>query len=141
VNVIYSSINYIKSRASSRVRFKIQQSEDKEIFAPINLHLFEWVIENVCKNAIDAIAGEGAIDIDIREEANLVIIDIADNGKGIPKSRFKTIFNPGYTSKKRGWGLGLSLSRRIINEYHKGNIFVKSSTLNKGTTFRIILRK
>lgn len=141
VHVVYDSVNYIKSRASSKVIFNIQQDQDREIYAPINLHLFEWVIENVCKNAIDAIGGEGKIDIDIREEENLVIIDISDDGKGIPKSKFKTIFNPGYTSKKRGWGLGLSLSKRIINEYHKGNIFVKSSALNKGTTFRIILRK
>jgi len=141
VRVVYDSVAYIKSRASRKVNYNIHQPVEREIYAPINLHLFEWVIENVCKNAIDAIGGEGNIDIDIREEENLVLIDIADNGKGIPKSRFKTIFNPGYTSKKRGWGLGLSLARRIINEYHKGNIFVKTSALNKGTTFRIILRK
>jgi signal transduction histidine kinase len=99
------------------------------------------VIENICKNAIDAIGGSGNIEIDIREEENLVLIDISDDGKGIPKSRFKTIFNPGYTSKKRGWGLGLSLSQRIVRDYHKGKIFVKNSVINKGTTFRIILRK
>ncbi len=141
VQVVYDSVAYIRSRASRKVNYNIQQHAEQEIYAPINLHLFEWVIENVCKNAIDAIGGEGNIDIDIREEENLVLIDIADNGKGIPKSRFKTIFNPGYTSKKRGWGLGLSLAKRIINEYHKGRIFVKSSVVNKGTTFRILLRK
>lgn len=141
VKVVYDSVAYIRSRASRKVNYNIQQQLEQEIYAPINLHLFEWVIENVCKNAIDAIGGEGNIDIDIQEEENLVLIDIADNGKGIPKSRFKTIFNPGYTSKKRGWGLGLSLAKRIINEYHKGRIFVKSSVINKGTTFRILLRK
>jgi signal transduction histidine kinase len=141
VRVIYDSVDYIKSRASRKVQYHIQQPLETEIYAPINLHLFEWVIENVCKNAIDAIAGDGRIDIDIQEEENLVLIDISDNGKGIPKSRFKTIFNPGYTSKKRGWGLGLSLSKRIIKDYHKGKIFVKSSIINKGSTFRIILRK
>jgi len=141
VRVIYDSVDYIRSRASKKVHYHIQQPVEKEIYVPINLHLFEWVIENVCKNAIDAIAGDGKIDIDIQEEENLVLIDIADNGKGIPKSRFKTIFNPGYTSKKRGWGLGLSLSKRIIKDYHKGRIFVKSSVINKGSTFRIILRK
>jgi signal transduction histidine kinase len=141
VRVIYDSVDYIRSRASKKVLFRIQQPPEMEIRAPVNLHLFEWVIENVCKNAIDAISGDGKIDIDIREEGNLVLIDIADNGRGIPKSRFTTIFNPGYTSKKRGWGLGLSLSKRIIKDYHKGKIFVKSSVINKGSTFRIILRK
>lgn len=141
VRVIYDSVDYIRSRASKKVHYQILQPVTQEIFVPINLHLFEWVIENLCKNAIDAIAGDGLIDIDIREEEKLVLIDISDNGKGIPKSRFKTIFNPGYTSKKRGWGLGLSLSKRIIKDYHNGKIFVKSSVINKGTTFRIILRK
>lgn len=141
VQVIYDSVNYIKSRASQKVNYKIIQPQEDKINAPVNLHLFEWVIENICKNAIDAIGGAGNIEIDIREEENLVLIDITDDGKGIPKSKFKTIFNPGYTSKKRGWGLGLSLSQRIVRDYHKGKIFVKNSNINKGTTFRIILRK
>lgn len=141
VEVVYDSVNYIRSRASSKVKYNIKKPRHEEIDVPINLHLFEWVIENVCKNAIDAVAGEGIIDLDIQEEESLVIIDISDNGKGIPKSKFKTIFNPGYTSKKRGWGLGLSLAKRIIKDYHKGKIFVKNSVINKGTTFRIILRK
>jgi signal transduction histidine kinase len=93
------------------------------------------------KNAVDAMTRQGIISIDIFEEEHEVIIDIADTGKGIPRNMFRTIFNPGYTSKQRGWGLGLSLSKRIINEYHKGKIFVKSSTLGKGTTFRIVLKK
>jgi len=141
VKVIYDSVNYIKSRASQKVNYKIIQSQEDIIIAPVNLHLFEWVIENICKNAIDAIGGDGNIEVDIREEENLVLIDITDDGKGIPKSKFKTIFNPGYTSKKRGWGLGLSLAQRIVRDYHSGKIFVKNSILNKGTTFRIILRK
>lgn len=141
VAVIYDSVNYIKSRASRKVKYNILKPREEEIIVPINLHLFEWVIENVCKNAIDAIGGEGNIEIDIQEEENIVLIDISDNGKGIPKSKFKTIFNPGYTSKRRGWGLGLSLAKRIIKDYHKGKIFVKNSVINKGTTFRIMLRK
>jgi anti-sigma regulatory factor (Ser/Thr protein kinase) len=141
VKVLYDAVDYIKSRSSRKVNYKILQPPDRKINAPINLHLFEWVIENVLKNAIDAIGGDGNIEIDVQEEESLVLIDITDDGKGIPKSRFKAIFNPGYTSKKRGWGLGLSLARRIVKDYHKGKIFVKQSAVNKGTTFRIMLRK
>jgi signal transduction histidine kinase len=108
---------------------------------PVNIHLFEWVIENLCKNAVDAMEGSGKVNIDISEDDLNVIIDVTDTGKGIQKSLQKTIFNPGYTSKQRGWGLGLTLSKRIINNYHSGKIFVKSSVINKGTTFRIILNK
>jgi signal transduction histidine kinase len=108
---------------------------------PINLHLFEWVIENITKNAVDAMGNVGHFTVNITEENDHVNIDLSDTGKGIPKSKFKSIFNPGYTSKKRGWGLGLSLAERIIQNYHKGRIFVKSSSLDKGTTFRIILKK
>lgn len=141
VEVIIDSVNYIKSRTSRKVNYTVKNEKNEKIIAPINLHLFEWVIENLCKNAVDAVEGNGNIDVEIVEENNLVLIDISDNGKGIPKSRFKSIFNPGYTSKKRGWGLGLSLSKRIINDYHNGKIFVKNSVLNKGSTFRILLRK
>jgi len=141
VKVIYNDISYLKTRSSKKVEFSINRREDETIYAPINLHLFDWVIENLCKNAIDAIGGEGKIKIDIFDDEKYVIIDITDNGKGIPKSEFKTIFNPGYTSKKRGWGLGLSLAKRIIKEYHKGRIFVKASIVGKGTTFRIMLKK
>ncbi|NOX47836.1 MAG: HAMP domain-containing histidine kinase [Chlorobi bacterium] len=141
VKVLYDSVSYLRSRASKKVKYHINLPPEGKITAPINLHLFEWVIENLCKNAIDAIGGEGNITIEIKEEDNLVVVDVTDNGKGIPKSKFKTVFNPGYTSKKRGWGLGLSLAKRIIKEYHKGKIFVKSSILDKGTTFRIILKK
>lgn len=140
VEIVTGALEYIRSRTSRKVNFELN-SKRSRIVAPVNRHLFEWVIENVCKNAVDAVGGEGRIDVTIEEENDLVLIDITDNGKGIPKSKFKTIFNPGYTSKKRGWGLGLSLARRIINDYHKGKIFVKNSQLNKGTTFRIMLRK
>jgi len=141
VNLIYDSISYIRSRTSQKVNFIITPVSSKEILVPLNIHLFEWVIENLCKNAVDAMEGSGEVHIDISEDEFNVIIDVTDSGKGIPKSRQKTIFNPGYTSKQRGWGLGLTLSRRIIKNYHSGKIFVKSSVLNKGTTFRIMLKK
>ena len=107
----------------------------KPIEIPVNPALFSWVIENLCKNAIDAMSGKGTITINIGEESRYVIIDITDTGKGIAIADQKTIFNPGYTSKKRGWGLGLTLAKRIISDYHKGRIFVKSSVPGKGTTF------
>lgn len=108
---------------------------------PVNVALFEWVIENILKNAIDAMNGEGNIEINISDHMQIVYIDITDTGKGIAKSKYKTVFQPGYTTKQRGWGLGLSLTKRIIEFYHKGKIFVKSSEINKGTTFRIALKK
>jgi signal transduction histidine kinase len=119
----------------------IRPDEDQSIIVPINLHLFEWVIENITKNAVDAMGNQGTFTIEISEEGEHVIIDLTDTGKGIPKSKYKSIFNPGYTSKKRGWGLGLSLAQRIIKNYHRGKIFVKSSAIDKGTTFRIVLNK
>jgi len=141
VKLIHETISYIRSRTTQKVRFVITPEIDIPIMVPLNVHLFEWVIENLCKNAVDAMEGKGEVQIEIVEDDDAVTIDIMDTGKGIPKSRFKTIFNPGYTSKQRGWGLGLTLSRRIIENYHSGKIFVRSSTLNKGTTFRIILKK
>jgi signal transduction histidine kinase len=107
----------------------------------MNIPLFEWVIENLLKNAIDAMGGAGKITIHITDQQQFVYMDITDTGKGVPKAAYHTIFKPGYTTKSRGWGLGLSLSKRIIEEYHNGQIFVKSSELNKGTTFRIVLKK
>ena len=139
--LIYNSIDYLKTRTSQNVHYYILTPRDVPIYAPINQQLFEWVIENLCRNAVDAMAGKGSITINITDENKTVSIDFTDTGKGIPKSKFKTIFNPGYTSKQRGWGLGLSLSERIITNYHSGKIFVKSSTIDKGTTFRIILKK
>ncbi|MDT8392812.1 MAG: HAMP domain-containing sensor histidine kinase [Bacteroidales bacterium] len=141
VDVVYSSTEYIKSRTSKKVEYNIRVPGNRPIIVPLNAHLFSWVIENLVKNAIDAMAGNGKISISVEEEKNHVVIDVSDTGKGIHKSHFKAIFNPGYTSKKRGWGLGLSLSKRIIRDYHKGKIFVKHSYPGRDTTFRIILKK
>lgn len=139
-NVLQHSIDYIRSRTSDRVSFDIH-SNNEAVLAPMNVPLFEWVTENILKNSIDAMSGEGKISVLITDQQQFVYIDITDTGKGIPKSSFKTIFKPGYTTKKRGWGLGLSLSKRIIEDYHDGQLFVKSSEANKGSTFRIVLKK
>jgi signal transduction histidine kinase len=141
VQVIDDMISYLRSRISAKVTLELRPSPPAEIVVPLNMHLFEWVIENLCKNAVDAMEGNGTVTIEITEDVNHIHIDVSDTGKGIPKSRFRTIFNPGFTSKQRGWGLGLTLSRRIIENYHSGKIFVKSSSINKGTTFRIVLKK
>jgi len=140
-HVMENSINYIKSRTSDKIVFGLHSNSNSSVFAPMNVPLFDWVIENILKNSIDAMNGEGKINIGITDQQQFVYIDIHDTGKGIPKSSFKTVFKPGYTTKSRGWGLGLSLSKRIIEEYHDGQIFVKSSEPNKGTTFRIVLKK
>lgn len=137
--ILQESINYLKSRTSDRVKFVLEKDEE-ELTAQMNVPLFEWVIENICKNAIDAMNGEGSITMRVTSSGDSVVIDITDTGKGISPSKLKTVFKPGYTTKKRGWGLGLSLAKRIIEDYHGGKIFVKSSELNKGTTFRIILQ-
>jgi two-component sensor histidine kinase len=139
--VLQNSINYIKTRTSSKVVFDLVNQQNYDVEAPLNVPLFEWVLENVFKNAIDAMSGQGKLSIKITDQHQFAYIDITDTGKGIPKSKYKTVFKPGYTSKSRGWGLGLSLSKRIVEEYHMGQIFVKSSDVNKGTTFRIVLRK
>ena len=141
VKIIHDSIEYLKPRSPKKVNYNIDIPKNLEIFIPVNKALFSWVIENICKNAIDAMEGEGTISLMIKEESKNLIIDIIDTGKGISITEQKAIFNPGYTSKKRGWGLGLSLSKRIIRDYHKGKIFVKSSALGKGSTFRIIMKK
>jgi two-component system, sporulation sensor kinase D len=141
VELIYKAIGYLKTRTSPKVEFEITPSINTHIIVPLNYQLFDWVIENLVKNAVDAMTGKGRLLISITDEEKLVFIDVSDTGKGLPKNMFKTIFNPGYTSKQRGWGLGLSLSQRIIRDYHSGKIFVKSSTPGKGTTFRIILKK
>jgi anti-sigma regulatory factor (Ser/Thr protein kinase) len=140
-DVIYNSVAYLKLRTSRKVIYNLNFDETSCVIVPLNRYLFEWVIENLCKNAIDAMSGSGCIDIDLSEDQRNVYIDISDTGKGIPKSQFKTIFNPGYSSKKVGWGLGLTLAERIIEQYHSGRIFVKSSTPGKGTMFRIQLKK
>jgi signal transduction histidine kinase len=139
-DVLTESVNYMKNRASSKIHFTIHKPES-DIYALMNVPLFDWVIENLIRNAIDAMEGPGSIDIEIDNRTNWVVIDISDSGKGIAKGLLKTVFEPGYTSKKRGWGLGLSLTKRIIEIYHKGKIFVKKSEANKGTTFRMLLKK
>ena len=141
VGLVYETISYIRVRTTQKVTFTIIPDILQVILVPLNVHLFEWVIENLCKNAVDAMEGSGNVNIEITENDDHVFIDVSDTGKGIPKSRFNTIFHPGFTSKQRGWGLGLTLSRRIVQNYHSGKIFVKSSTLSKGTTFRITLKK
>lgn len=138
VAVIKSSIAYLQKRTSSKVDY-ILKGGLESVNAKINVPLFEWVLENLCKNAVDAMSGEGKITFDVWQEEDLVHLEIADTGKGIPKSQFKSIFKPGFTSKKRGWGLGLTLVKRIVDEYHEGKIFVKESGPD-GTVFKIILK-
>ena len=140
LSLILNSVNYLKSRSSSKVLFVLPFSADDEINLPVNPALFEWVVENVCKNGIDAMEGNGEITIKVEEEDKYAVIDITDTGKGMPKSSWKKVFSPGYTTKKRGWGLGLSLAKRIIEEYHHGKIFVKSSEPGKGTCIRIMMK-
>lgn len=141
ISLVQNSVDYLKSRSSNKVLFVLTFSSDDEILAPVNPALFEWVIENVCKNAIDAIEGSGEVTVRVTEDEKYAVIDISDTGKGMSKTAYKKIFNPGYTTKKRGWGLGLSLSKRIIDEYHNGKIFVKSSEIGKGSCIRIMMRK
>jgi len=138
--IIYDTVAYLIPRTPRKIQYNILFPREKEIILPVNASLFSWVLENLCKNAIDAMEGKGNITIDMQEESKQVIVDVIDTGKGIPLTEQKPVFNPGYTSKKRGWGLGLSLVKRIIQEYHKGKVYVKNSS-SKGTTFRIILKK
>jgi hypothetical protein len=140
-NVMEEAVNYLKTRTSKNVIYSIKSHDGNQVVAQLNIALFAWVIENLCRNAVDAMDGNGAINVDIYDQTQYVYIDITDTGKGLPKSKYKTIFKPGFTTKQRGWGLGLSLSKRIIENYHAGEIFVKWSELNKGTTFRIVLNK
>lgn len=138
--VLLRVTDYIGRRSSEHVSIQVRQPE-RPIMVRMCSPLFEWVIENLCKNAIDAMNGEGNIAIHVAQTAERVYIDVEDTGKGIAKSHFQSVFSPGFTTKKRGWGLGLSLAKRIVESYHKGRIFVKHSELGKGTTFRIELRK
>jgi len=140
VNTTKQVFDYIASKSSKQISFFFKAKED-EIYANINGELFGWVIENIIKNAIDAMLGKGTLTVEITTGSKNVIITISDSGKGILKKQYKQIFKPGYTTKKRGWGLGLSLSKRIISNYHKGKIAVKKSEINKGTTFEILLNK
>lgn len=140
VQQINSMMVYIRKRAPQKISFTLDSSEP-EILVMISPPLFDWVIENLLKNALDAMEGKGSISIHIESHAAHTLIDITDSGKGIPKALQEKVFRPGFSTKKRGWGLGLSLARRIIDEYHKGRLFIRSSEINKGTTFRILLRK
>jgi len=138
---VTSMMDYMKKRAPGKVNFSINTNNEKEIFASISPPLFDWVIENLLKNSLDAMEGTGEIKINIENLPDKVHIDIKDTGKGIPLAMQQKVFKPGFTTKKRGWGLGLSLSKRIIEQYHKGEIFIKNSEPGKGTTFRIVLKK
>ena len=138
---IRSTVSYLKTRSSLKVKYILDFDEQAKYEIPLNASLFTWVIENLCKNAIDAMNNVGTIQISLQERGDQIFIDVADTGKGISKSYHKTVFQPGFTTKKRGWGLGLSLAKRIVENYHKGKIFLKQSEINKGTTFRIILQK
>ncbi|HEV8271300.1 MAG TPA: HAMP domain-containing sensor histidine kinase [Chitinophagaceae bacterium] len=140
ISQVTTMMDYMKKRAPGKVNFSINTNE-KEIFASISPPLFDWVIENLLKNSLDAMEGTGDIKINIENLPDKVNIDLKDTGKGIPLSMQQKVFKPGFTTKKRGWGLGLSLSKRIIQQYHKGEIFVKNSEPGKGTTFRIVLKK
>jgi signal transduction histidine kinase len=140
VEQIRSMVAYIKRRAPDKVNFIITPSGDF-IVAKISGPLFDWVIENLLKNALDAMEGKGTVHIKIKEETDDILIDVIDTGKGIGKKYLNKVFKPGFTTKKRGWGLGLSLSKRIIEQYHKGHLIVKNSEPGKGTTFRIVLKK
>lgn len=138
--VLAHVVEYMDRRTSSQVQM-IRQLPDNEVIVKMNASLFEWVIENLCKNAVDAMEGKGTITLTLMEESDRVVIEVQDTGKGIRKKDINNVFTPGFTTKKRGWGLGLSLARRIVEEYHRGRIFVKHSELGKGTTFRIEMPK
>jgi len=140
VTQVENMAGYMRKRATQKVTIGVSSS-NRDIKALINPPLFDWVIENLLKNALDAMEGKGRIGIHIQNETEQVVIDVTDTGKGISKKNLAFVFKPGFTTKKRGWGLGLSLSRRIIVQYHKGELFVKSSEPGKGTTFRIVLKK
>ncbi|HEV7781197.1 MAG TPA: HAMP domain-containing sensor histidine kinase [Chitinophagaceae bacterium] len=141
VSQIKNMVDYMKKRAAGKINFSLDTHGQQQIMGKVSAPLFDWVIENLLKNALDAMDGKGSIAVDINDDPKEVCIDIADSGKGISKQNIARVFKPGFTTKKRGWGLGLSLSRRIIEQYHKGQIFVKQSETGKGTTFRIVLKK
>jgi hypothetical protein len=141
INQINIMVDYMRKRATGKINFSVNSHGRQPVVAQVSAPLFDWVIENLLKNSLDAMEGKGSITVDINEERNKVNIDITDTGKGISRQNMPLVFKPGFTTKKRGWGLGLSLSKRIIQQYHKGEIFIKHSELGKGTTFRIVLRK
>ena len=138
--VLAHVVDYMDRRTSKKVEI-ISELPEENVVVKMNASLFEWVIENLCKNAVDAMEGRGRIVLSLHDEGSKVVIEVADNGKGIRKKDLKSVFTPGFTTKKRGWGLGLSLAKRIVEEYHKGRIYVKSSEVGVGTTFRIEMPK
>ncbi len=140
-NIVLRTIDYLKTRTSSKVRFLTDYNKEDDLSVPVNAALFEWVIENVAKNAIDAMEGSGEISFRITGSEKYVVIDISDTGKGIPKSSFNKIFTAGFSTKQRGWGMGLSLARRIIEDYHNGKIFVRYSEIGHGSCIRIIMNR
>lgn len=140
VEVVGRAVEYMKRRSPAQVNYSFVHPK-KQVEVRMNAPLIEWVVENLCKNAVDAMEGHGAISVTVSHDGDIVFVDITDTGKGIAKSKYKEVFEPGYTTKKRGWGLGLSLAKRIVEQYHKGRIYVKNSTLGKGTTFRLELKK
>ena len=139
--VLQTAMDYMRTRTSNKIIYTLHAEETGHYQAMLCVPLFEWVIENICKNAIDSMDGKGSITISLQPADSHLYIDIADTGKGIDRRNFKRIFTPGYTSKKRGWGLGLSLGKRIIENYHRGKLFVKQSQLGTGSTFRIVLKQ
>ena len=139
-SVIERAVGYMKRRSPAKVQYEVVPT-DAPLLAPLNIPLLEWVVENLCKNAIDAMCGNGTITVVVADCAGKVVVDVTDTGKGIAKSQWDDVFKPGFTTKPRGWGLGLSLAKRIVEEYHKGRIFVKKSLPGVGTTFRIELKK
>ena len=141
VEQVTNMIDYIKKRAGGKVQFKLQSETGEQLTANISPPLFDWVIENLLKNALDAMEGKGSITVHLQNQNEEIWIDVTDTGKGISRQNLAKVFNPGFTTKKRGWGLGLSLSKRIIEQFHKGRLFVKQSEPGKGTTFRIVLPK
>ena len=140
LRVLDGVVDYFRRRSSNKVQFVCEYPK-RPLTVRMNVPLIEWVFENLCKNAIDAMNGEGTIKFLVTQDDNNAYIEVSDTGKGIAKSQFRTVFEPGFTTKKRGWGLGLSLAKRIMEQYHKGRIYVKASELGKGTTFRVELRK
>ena len=138
---VEGAINYLQSRAPKKVKFVISFPEDESFIAPLNSYLFQWVIENLCKNAIDAMEGKGTITIVASQDARMIYLDVSDTGKGMSKAVQRKIFDSGFTTKSRGWGLGLPLARRIVNQYHRGRLYLKYSVPGQGTTFRIELKK
>ena len=137
-DVLIESTEYLRARTSSKIDIDLQVPED-EFIVPINRQLFSWVIENLIRNAIDAIEGQGSIKLELTESGKYVRIDVTDSGKGLTRNQYRAIFRPGYTTKQRGWGLGLSLARRIVEDYHSGKIYVVRSEIGQGTTFRILI--